>query len=208
MSSVFESLPEEKQRKILDSALEEFATHGYAGASTNRIVEKAEISKGILFHYFKTKKSLYLYVLRSCADYLAKQYEGIGATLARDVFDRLQQVMVFKLQLMEQYPQEHELLEKALTEKAEDIRSEFGVIIAESQSKGSSMLFDDMDVSRFRPDVDIQKAIEVISWTLDNFGKKYMAENTNATGRIIVDREKLLRGMNEYVDLLKKGLYQ
>lgn len=208
MSSVFESLPEERQRKILDSALAEFAAHGYAGASTNRIVEKAEISKGILFHYFKTKKSLYLYVLRSCADFLAKQYEAIGTDLERDVFDRLQQVMVFKLQLMEQYPEEHELLEKAMTEKAEDIQSEFGMIMAESHSNGTSILFGDMDVSKFRPDVDIAKAIEVISWTLDNFGKKYIAENTSADGRILVDREKLLGGMNEYVDLLKKGLYK
>ena len=48
---------EEKKQKIYQAALEEFVEHGYQNASTNRITQRAGISKGLLFHYFKNKKN-------------------------------------------------------------------------------------------------------------------------------------------------------
>lgn len=42
-------LTEEKRRRILNAALEEFAKHDYKGASTDDIAAKAGISKGLLF---------------------------------------------------------------------------------------------------------------------------------------------------------------
>lgn len=59
----FKKLPEELQRGILDAALKEFADHGYEGASTNRIIESAELSKGALYYYFDDKLDLYVTVL-------------------------------------------------------------------------------------------------------------------------------------------------
>ena len=63
MSDKMDALPEDKRRKILQASLNEFAAHGYLGASTNRIVAAAGISKELLFHYFGSKKKLFLYVL-------------------------------------------------------------------------------------------------------------------------------------------------
>ena len=56
------SLSEEKQQRILNAALKEFAQKGYKNASTNQIVKEADISKGLLFHYFKNKKQLFLFL--------------------------------------------------------------------------------------------------------------------------------------------------
>lgn len=50
---------EEKQVQILKVATEEFAIHGYYKTKTETIAEKAEVSKGLVFHYFKSKKNLY-----------------------------------------------------------------------------------------------------------------------------------------------------
>ncbi len=51
-----EKSPESRER-ILDAALEEFGAWGYESASTNRVCRQAEISKGLLFHYYKTKQT-------------------------------------------------------------------------------------------------------------------------------------------------------
>ncbi|WP_443110722.1 TetR/AcrR family transcriptional regulator [Caloramator sp. mosi_1] len=48
----------------MKAAIEEFAKEGYKNASTNKIVETACISKGILFHYFKSKKGLYIETIK------------------------------------------------------------------------------------------------------------------------------------------------
>ncbi|MTI56255.1 MAG: TetR/AcrR family transcriptional regulator [Geosporobacter ferrireducens] len=41
----------------------EFVEKGYDKASTDRIIQRAEISKSLLFYYFKNKKGLFLYLV-------------------------------------------------------------------------------------------------------------------------------------------------
>jgi len=52
----FMNLTEEKRQAIINAALREFSLNNYATASTNKIVSNANISKGILYHYFGSKK--------------------------------------------------------------------------------------------------------------------------------------------------------
>ena len=55
----FEQLPEEKQSRIVNASISEFAEKDYETASMNTVVNQAGISKGSLFNYFKTKSVLY-----------------------------------------------------------------------------------------------------------------------------------------------------
>mgnify|MGYP001006429114 FL=1 len=56
-------IDEQKRQRVIRASIEEFAK-GYEVASTNEIVRKAGISKGLLFHYFGNKKNLYMSVFR------------------------------------------------------------------------------------------------------------------------------------------------
>lgn len=60
----FRRLRPEQQSVILDAALQEFATHGFAAASLNRIIEATGTSKGAIYYYFDGKEDLYAEVLR------------------------------------------------------------------------------------------------------------------------------------------------
>ena len=55
----FEQLPLEKQSRIVNASISEFAEKDYETASMNTVVNQAGISKGSLFNYFKTKSILY-----------------------------------------------------------------------------------------------------------------------------------------------------
>ena len=57
--SRFDKLPEEKRERILEAAAKEFVAHGYEGASMNRMLAKAGISKGAAYYYFDDKADLY-----------------------------------------------------------------------------------------------------------------------------------------------------
>lgn len=48
----------EGQRKIFEAAVDEFAEHGFAGSSTLAIAERAGVSEGLIFKYFKSKATL------------------------------------------------------------------------------------------------------------------------------------------------------
>lgn len=59
----FFNLPEEKQKRILDVAVKEFAEHGYKGANISRMVLAAGIAKGSFYQYFEDKDDLYHYIV-------------------------------------------------------------------------------------------------------------------------------------------------
>ncbi len=60
--TTFSNLPPEKQEKIVDAAVREFARHGYKKASINTIVRDAGIAKGSLYQYFHNKEELFVFI--------------------------------------------------------------------------------------------------------------------------------------------------
>ncbi len=56
----FSNISEEKRTKILNVAVNEFATMGFDNANINTIAKKAEVSVGSLYKYFDTKTDLFL----------------------------------------------------------------------------------------------------------------------------------------------------
>jgi AcrR family transcriptional regulator len=53
------------RRRLLDSAQEIFARHGFVGASVDEIAEHAGFSKGAVYSNFKSKESLFLELLQN-----------------------------------------------------------------------------------------------------------------------------------------------
>src|SRR6185437_4471743 len=56
----------ERREEILAAALEEFAEHGYHGASTEAIARRAGISQPYVFRLFGTKQELFKAVVARC----------------------------------------------------------------------------------------------------------------------------------------------
>ncbi len=54
----YKAIQEVSRNKILMAALELFAGKGYAATSTDSIAKKAKISKGLIYHYFKSKQDI------------------------------------------------------------------------------------------------------------------------------------------------------
>jgi AcrR family transcriptional regulator len=55
----FDRLDPERRRRLLAAAAEEFAAHGYSGASLGRLSAAAGISKAALYYYFEDKPDIY-----------------------------------------------------------------------------------------------------------------------------------------------------
>ncbi|MFC0272934.1 TetR/AcrR family transcriptional regulator [Metabacillus herbersteinensis] len=76
----------DKQRKILESAIEVFAEKGFAATSTNEIAKRAGVAEGTIFRHYKTKKELLAAVVtpllsKMVAPFLLKDFK-------RDVFEK------------------------------------------------------------------------------------------------------------------------
>lgn len=64
------------KRKIIDNALIEFGEKSYGEASLNTVCTTGNISKGIIYHYFKDKDELYLVCVKECFDALTEFLEN------------------------------------------------------------------------------------------------------------------------------------
>ena len=61
----FDNLDAEKQERLFEAAADEFASHGFDGASLNRIIDRAGMSKGSLYYYFNDKNDLFATVIET-----------------------------------------------------------------------------------------------------------------------------------------------
>lgn len=76
----FERLAEAKRERILEMAAQEFAEHGFEGASINRILERAAMSKGAAYYYFADKADLFRAAVMYAGEYV--QIAGMTVDLA------------------------------------------------------------------------------------------------------------------------------
>ena len=53
------------RRMLVDLAAEAFAQHGYAGTTTQAIIDAAGVTKGAMYHHFPSKRHLFEAVYRS-----------------------------------------------------------------------------------------------------------------------------------------------
>ena len=78
------------RERLLETATELFAEKGYAGASVREIVEKAGVSKPVLYYYFKSKEGLFYAILDWAADVqqeiLNEIFETRGTVLERFIY--------------------------------------------------------------------------------------------------------------------------
>src|SRR5512139_260224 len=77
----FDKLDEPRKASILAAAAEEFGERGFEGASYNRIIERAGISKGAMYYYFADKDDLFRTVLDAA---LAQWFEEVGFPMGAD----------------------------------------------------------------------------------------------------------------------------
>ncbi len=80
----FHRLAVAQQELILDAALREFASKGFAEASLNGIIDAAGISKGSMYYYFDGKEDLYAHVIRDQLQRLVTQAGPFPVPAVRD----------------------------------------------------------------------------------------------------------------------------
>lgn len=91
-----------KKQAILEAALHEFAENGYSGASTRSIAKYAGVANGLMYYYFKDKKTLFLQLCRILREWVvAFVYESIETS---DMFETMLGLCKKKLELFSAYP--------------------------------------------------------------------------------------------------------
>jgi AcrR family transcriptional regulator len=205
--SKFLNLDQEKQDRIINAAIKEFAQKGYENASTNEIVKEAGISKGLLFHYFGNKKQMFLFLFDYCYRLISEQfYQKIDLT-ERDFFTRIRQAVLIKMELLTTYPELFKFIEEAYLEDATEVKAEVEKKIKELNNINIGKIYEGIDFSKFRDDMDIKKILKIITWTFEKMSEEELFRaKLSPTHQI--DYEKIFLEAEEYFEILMKTFYK
>ena len=204
--SKFNNLKPEKQKQIINAAIKEFVRNGFEKASTNEIVKRANISKGSLFNYFNSKKDLYLYLIEYSSKAIVNLNEEIDLS-ETDLFKRIERVALQKFYVQQKYSQAFEFLASTKQEESVEVKDIIKQRLNPIYNQAINKLYKDIDYSKFREGVDIEKAIEILNWTMFGVGEKGLKElfTFDDIGRF---GEKYLEEWNVYAELLKYSFYK
>ncbi|MFZ5966455.1 MAG: TetR/AcrR family transcriptional regulator [Bacillota bacterium] len=201
--SKFYSLAPEKREHIINAGLKAFARNGYEKASTNEIIKEAGISKGSLFNYFKSKKELYLFLFDYVIEIIDKIYDEVDWN-ETDLFERMKQIGLIKFKIMKQYPQAFDFLKTAPNENAPEVKSESDAIGKKLIESGLGVAYKNIDLTKFREDMDMEKMMNIITWTIMSFSEQQISR----VGSFEDMNIDVLREWDEYFDILKRCFYK
>lgn len=207
MFSKFLNLDQDKQDRIINAAIKEFAQKGYNQASTNEIVKEAGISKGLLFHYFGNKKQLFLFLFDHCYGLIADYFYQKMDLSERDFFTRIRQAVLIKMELLAIYPGLFKFIEEAYMEDAAEVKAEVDKKIKELNGINIGKVYDGIDLSKFRDDMDMKKVLKIITWTFEKLSEEELFK-AKLTPTHHIDYQKIFLEAEAYFEILTKAFYK
>lgn len=122
MNEAYFQLPTEKQKNLMNSGYKVFALYPYKKASMHAIANEANISKSLLFYYFKDKKEYYLYLFDTAIAFLDEQRETPNPNIKYDFFELINKTIEHRMHMIDAYPYLYKFIANAYYEDLEEIK--------------------------------------------------------------------------------------
>ncbi len=208
-NKTFFNLPEEKQKRVIDIAIEEFSEKGYKGASTNQIVSRLGIAKGSIYQYFTNKKSLFFYIFDYAVELVRKTLKQVKHETKDDpVFERIKKSLLTGIDFIERHPSIYRIYLKMMFEREAPFRQELlHKIRLFSSEYLTSLLTEGKEKGEIREDVDVKVAVFLLDAVMDRFLQAYAVPYLDSGVKIYrMEGPIIEQRVNEIVEILKKGL--
>lgn len=198
----FLSLPLEKQNIIIDAALTCFGTNGYKKTSVSDIAAAAGISKALVFHYFGTKKALYLYLIDLCTHIIMNELNEKFDNAVTDFFARIKLATNIEISVMKKHPAILSFLDSVYFENDDEVKADIKAILenSESESLRSKIAFEGMDTSKFKDNIDPKLVMKILALLTDGYLSKMPKTE--------IDLDALDEEFDEYINLFKRNFYK
>lgn len=127
----------EQRKKILDAARSIFAHKGFSATRMADVAAAADVSYGLLYHYFTNKEHIFATLVQDDLEATAKLMQSASKQLGTP-WERLQWLLTEILQGIQQDPESFLVMLQAFTN--EDIPQELKGIIADSSQSSAATL--------------------------------------------------------------------
>lgn len=202
----FNAIDDTKKQRIVIAALEEFATKDYSQASTNVIVTKAGISKGLLFHYFGDKAGLFGYLQTYVVQLLVSKILEQANFEGGEVFEVLKQTTEVKLRITARYPLEVSFMVRTMkSDLPPELQGDINVMLARSFDS-LAVITQNLDETLLKPELDKHKVVKLINWACVGMTNEAIAEIDSDMS--IKHYTQLAKDIDDDFDFLRSLVYK
>ncbi len=197
----FRQLSKEKQARIVNASISEFAERHYETASMNKVVERAGIAKGSLFNYFKTKSSLYYHIYHLAMEEVKSYLRMVRDETAELPFEkRLAKIVDSGVIFITDHPRLARIYFRLIYSADSPDRQK---IVSELQKLSDDYLGEIIQIAQERgelnPQIEMTKAVFYLDAVLNRFLKEYHESLSNG---VTLNREEWV---NSITELFSKG---
>lgn len=195
--------PPDTKARILAAALEEFSAQGYAKSSTNRIVKRAGVSKGILFKHFRAKKELYFILLDQAVQALLSSMSRVLPVISGKLFERIEQYAAHEMAWLTEHPAQYRLIHQSFTDKESPV---YQRVVARYQDCGLNFfdqLMQGVDTSELQ--ADKQTILNIFKWFLQGFNQEFLERYPGDCDPAQL-RKAYSQTLKTYLAVLKSGM--
>jgi AcrR family transcriptional regulator len=208
-SETFANLPEDKRQRVLDAAIEEFAEHGFQGASMNRLAARLAIAKGSIFQYFGSKEGLFGFAFGRAVELFKGPLKAARERArGQGFFEVLRQSLLAGMEFIAKHPRIHRIYLKMLHNEDFPLRERvLGQVRAASAKYFRPLVLEGIRRGELRADLDPDLAVYVLDTLLDRFLQSLAAAPLDGgLGVFGADRQTVERRAAELVEFLRRGL--
>lgn len=208
-SERFRNLESDKQERVLEAAIDEFALHGFRQASVNRLVQKLGIAKGSIFQYFGNKEGLFHVIFDHAVGLVRHSLRQVKQeTAGKDFFERIRQSILAGIRFIERHPRIYRVYLKMIFQEDFPLRAEF---LQQVHLFSAEYLRPHVEAGiaagDLRQDLDVGMTVFFLDALMDRFLQAYCVSFLDAgAGLYKASEEEIERKVAEFIRLLKAGL--
>ena len=203
----FERLPQEKRQRIINAGIRAFAKESYQDVRTEFLTKECQISKGLLFHYFGSKKEYYLYCLKIAMDRLTGETDSPKGS---DFYEILFDSMKRKMDVCMAHPDEMHMVNMASRDLSGEIASEknallrsYGTIIHLESAQTMKMAVSKLNLKETGNN---SQTLEALHLYVNAVLNRYLLRYQQTPDLFFENRETIQKEMKEYLDLMLFGI--
>ena len=197
----------QRRDAILNSALKEFSVQGYDNASTNIIAKNAGISKALMFHYVSNKRELFFVVYDYFSELIRKEYFELMNYEESDIFNRLRQSYFLQIKMSEKYPWILDFNKLSRPTSSAEVNEGLESRAHKEKSSCYPKLFDNIDETKFRKGLNLEKCKQFIFWSNVGFTDQLL-EKIRDQRSPVLDSAAINSELDDYFAELRKAFYE
>lgn len=198
----FFSLPKERKDLIRNSAMLEFGENTFKKTSADAIAKRAGVSKGLLFHYFKDKRELYLYLYDYALNVCMRKFLAQTYALAEtDFFALLELGQQVKMDMVRRHPGLFRFVMRTYYERDSVLTPKLRRGLDDLMEQATEEFICRVDVWKFKEGVDPRQVIRLLILMSEGL----LARTGASTAQEI---EALYQEYQAYADMLRRHLYK